>query len=553
EDTFEISQPDSLFALINSNANSSCYNNILSGELGAIAIGGTAPYTYSWSNGADSTSIVNVGAGYYSVTISDSNGCFAMASDTIVKDTFPIAGFEPLGAHCINDDSISLGGGSPLGGSYFGSHVFNGAFATSSSLSGQFEVYYVYQDANGCADTASSFIQIDSIPIVSFDSLPVACVNIGALPLSYGSPMGGVYFGNGVVGDTFYPTITDTGSFELGYYVTTEGGCSDTAYQAIVVSEYPALTYFEVNALCGNALPVFLTSGIPSGGTHFGEGVTNGMFNPSSTGIGNTVVGYFYEHICGVDTAFDTLNILPFPSIDVDESFGICINDSAYIEANETYHSYLWNRSDTSQTHLVLGADLGIGSTNRQLIVSNEQGCSDSTVFTLVVSDTQQISISDTAICLDQELYLAAPSGGNLTYTWSNGNVSQEILAYDGSLTRPEPRTLGLEVINAEGCISQDSIQISVIDCDTLRPEGYFTVYPNPSNEKFTLELYLAYDQEITAVVYDVSGKILDQQVLALARGKNWVDYTTERFGAGVIIIRFSLDDRVLATRVVIL
>ncbi len=53
------------------------------GSAEVSASGGTAPYTYEWSNGATTDEIENVVAGNYSVTVTDANGCSASASVTV--------------------------------------------------------------------------------------------------------------------------------------------------------------------------------------------------------------------------------------------------------------------------------------------------------------------------------------------------------------------------------------------------------------------------------------------------------------------------------------
>ena len=49
--------------------------NANNGNIKIIPNGGTAPYTYSWSNNSVTDSIFNLSAGLYTVTVTDNNGC----------------------------------------------------------------------------------------------------------------------------------------------------------------------------------------------------------------------------------------------------------------------------------------------------------------------------------------------------------------------------------------------------------------------------------------------------------------------------------------------
>ncbi|MBK6527918.1 MAG: proprotein convertase P-domain-containing protein [Crocinitomicaceae bacterium] len=60
------------------------------GNNGAIAVttsGGTAPYTYSWSNGASTEDLSSITANTYTITITDDNGC--IYSEDLVVSTLP--------------------------------------------------------------------------------------------------------------------------------------------------------------------------------------------------------------------------------------------------------------------------------------------------------------------------------------------------------------------------------------------------------------------------------------------------------------------------------
>jgi GEVED domain/HYR domain/SprB repeat/Secretion system C-terminal sorting domain len=65
-------------------ANPACSQN--NGSVAITPSGGLAPYTYKWSNGSAATSISNLLAGIYSVTVTDSKGCNGTASTTLIEN-----------------------------------------------------------------------------------------------------------------------------------------------------------------------------------------------------------------------------------------------------------------------------------------------------------------------------------------------------------------------------------------------------------------------------------------------------------------------------------
>ncbi|MCE2496194.1 MAG: SprB repeat-containing protein [Flavobacteriales bacterium] len=60
------------------------------GYANALASGGVPPYTYLWSNGATTTSIDQLSAATYTVTVTDDYGCSVIASDSVYGGIFPI-------------------------------------------------------------------------------------------------------------------------------------------------------------------------------------------------------------------------------------------------------------------------------------------------------------------------------------------------------------------------------------------------------------------------------------------------------------------------------
>ncbi len=81
--TSAIAEPSVVLVTTSSN-NSNCGN--ADGDASAAVTGGTAPYTYNWSNGATTQTIGSIAAGSYGVTVTDINGCVASASVNVVDN-----------------------------------------------------------------------------------------------------------------------------------------------------------------------------------------------------------------------------------------------------------------------------------------------------------------------------------------------------------------------------------------------------------------------------------------------------------------------------------
>jgi len=71
--TIYISEPGDSLTISFNTINESCM--LSNGEVNVDVYGGTSPYQYDWSNGAQIANIVNLASGFYPITITDDNGC----------------------------------------------------------------------------------------------------------------------------------------------------------------------------------------------------------------------------------------------------------------------------------------------------------------------------------------------------------------------------------------------------------------------------------------------------------------------------------------------
>ncbi len=78
-----LAAPPSLSAIIEAE-NITCLGDD-DGEVRVITSNGTAPYSYSWSNGSNNDTISNVSASGYSVTVTDNRQCTQILSATVLE------------------------------------------------------------------------------------------------------------------------------------------------------------------------------------------------------------------------------------------------------------------------------------------------------------------------------------------------------------------------------------------------------------------------------------------------------------------------------------
>ena len=151
--SFTITNPVPVSAAVVSQ-NSTCFGNA-DGTIQVTPAGGTAPYTYMWTNNSTTATVSNLAAGSYTVTITDNHNCSATASATVTQPTQVVvatSSTDATGTQSNGSASVSgvSGGVSP----YTVSWSNGGSGNTISNVAaGTYTV--TVTDHNGCTTTAS--------------------------------------------------------------------------------------------------------------------------------------------------------------------------------------------------------------------------------------------------------------------------------------------------------------------------------------------------------------------------------------------------------------
>ena len=128
------------------------------GSISLLVLGGTPPYTYSWSNGQTTNPAINLFAGTYTCTISDANNCPSITSSaTVSQPALPLTTTitsTPVSCHGEDDGTATV---TPNGGTSPYSFLWSDGQTTNPAInlfSGAYTC--VITDANGCDVTSSS-------------------------------------------------------------------------------------------------------------------------------------------------------------------------------------------------------------------------------------------------------------------------------------------------------------------------------------------------------------------------------------------------------------
>ena len=361
---------------------------------------------------------------YYNYT--DANSCTATDSIFIKVVANPVATFSSAlnSDYCMNADSILMQA-TPSGGVFGGTGVSNNYFYPSNAQQGYNSMYYFYTDSNGC-EASYSYIYMNILPTPTaqiLNSLDSAyCSNEASFNL-VGYPVGGVFSGNGISGNTFAPALASSGSNTINYHFTNTYGCSSEDSVELQIMSLPIVNITSsLNAsYCIQDANVNL-SATPMGGLFKINGQTQTLFNPNALGTGNQLVIYNYTDANGCSNS-DTINTIVYmnPNVTILSN----LNSSYCADASSitlTASPSGGNFSGAGVTGNSFNpSTAGTGSHTITYSYTDGNGCSNMDSVSTIINSLPTVSLTSPAdVCEDAgvtNLTGGSPSGGSYSGT----------------------------------------------------------------------------------------------------------------------------------------
>jgi len=350
-------------------------------------------------------------------------------------------------------------------------------------------------------------------------------------PLSY-SWTPATYLNNTSIQNPVANTVTSSITYTATG--TTPQGCSASTVISIVAEPNPTVTITGTNAVCSTSMVSLTASGAVNYTWSTGA-LTNTMVDTPTASVTYSAIGTTSNGCAGTATHSVTMNITP--TVSIVGSSTVCSGSFINLSVNGA-NTYSWSNGST----LTVIVPAPTVNTTYSVLGTNAVGGCTNTAFksvTLVALPTVTITPSPSGtICIGETAQLIASAGGADTYSWTTGATSA-VAPVSPTISSTYTVYVGS---NFTGCSNTGTISIIVDPCVGL-PEisgglNGISLYPNPNNGEFTIELYNGLNKKIE--VSDLTGRI----VLSSASEKDKMDINITNLAKGMYYVRIESDSK---------
>ncbi|MBP5994765.1 MAG: gliding motility-associated C-terminal domain-containing protein [Crocinitomicaceae bacterium] len=518
--SYTITQPVQPLTLSISQVNVSC-TGASTGFINLNTVGGTFPYTYSWSTGATTEDIFNLPVGNYSVLVTDANGCTSTSQTTITEPNQGLSiSSTQTNVSCYGGTNgiinIQSQGGTP---SY--DYLWNNGQTTSTISGLPIGTYTVLvTDSLNCSQTMNVTITQPQSEITTTNSIVnLICLNDPTgwidLTMNGGTPAYNYSWSNG-------ETTQDIDSLASGDYTVTITDILGCVLITTLTVEDP-INPMLVNPVVNNVscfggsdaeISLVISGGLPSYDILWSTGDT--IVDIDSLVAGNYSVLVTDAQGCETPLSFTITEPAPIVAyFNPSTTFG-CSPLSVTFTNNSSgpYTNSLWNfgnaTSATTQNGITTFTQPGCYDIS--LIVSNAAGCADtmSTDSLVCVVSGPDASFSASTPGIDYytgQLVLLNTSDGDITdYLWTFGDGSPNSTLENPIHYYPDQQAANYEVtltiVDTNGCVDTASYEFSLVELLNVYVPNTLTINGDNINDVFlpvfsNVDIMKSYQMEI--------------------------------------------------------
>ncbi len=451
------------------------------GSATATVIGGTGPYTYTWSpTGGNSATVTGVPTGNYTVTVKDATGCkTGTAVVSIVSAATPSITIATATTICAGSSAnLTASGASTYTwspGASLNTTTGPNVVATPAAT----QIYSVSATTTaGCIGTQTVQVTVNPIPVPVVGSNSPLCAG---QTLSLTATGGTTYSWTGPAAFSSAlqnPTVPNVTAANAGIYTVnvTAGGCSKTGTVSVTVTT-PSTSAANTGPYCAGQTITLTTPSATSytwtGPNAFASNAQNPTI-PASTAVMSGV--YTVTSTTGACKATATTNVIvnALPTPAASNTGPYCPGNTIQLNVG-SFTTYTWTGpsafSSNAQNPTQANAQT-TNSGNYTVIVSSAAGCTNTAVTNVVVNPSPVIVIgSNSPVCLNSPINLTSTGGG--TYSWSGPSAFTSAVQ-NPNIPSAAATNAGVYTVTVTtlGCASTATVSVTVLTPTTSATNG---------------------------------------------------------------------------------
>jgi gliding motility-associated-like protein len=494
-------------------------NGYQNGSVSALVTGGSGGYTYLWSTGETSNVLTDVGAGSYTLTVTD--GAQQSATGTALVDQ-PSAVLPAISSADINCDGTSgtltaavFGGVAPF------QYTWGGPNQSSSETVAVIApgLYTLtVTDANQCTGIGS--FQVASTLQLTVTAIDIACAeepNIGSLNTQINGGLAPFiyHWSNGATTQS----LSGVGAGQYFCTVTAANGCVDVDQDVVDIPNVFSVAISWLTPACGGSPNGSATIAATGGVTPYTFSWNPGGYSgPAQTGLaaGQYMVLVSDANQCQqeINVTIPAINFLDVQLV-VRSATCVGINDAqatAVVSPAGSGYIYQWNilPPDSNVTQV---NQLAAGTQVSVTVTDPTSGCTGTATGIVGAHSNLNVLVTDVDITCAGGYGSALAQASNGTepyqYTWLNG--AGNVIGSEAAIDSLSAGAYQVNVVDSLGCTGAAVADIGILSDPHALIDGDSVLVCGDSLSlvQFT---NLSFDQfnQIVSLEWTVSGSSID-------------------------------------------